>query len=76
MISKVVKDTNVEVPVKNVPKGIEITSRKSEENTYVFVQNFNNDAIDIELDVDNGEIILGDYSDGKIQKFGTIVLKK
>lgn len=76
VISKIVKDTNVEVPIKDVPEGIEITSRKSQENTYVFVQNFNNEALEIELDTGNAEIIFGDYSEGKIQRFGTIVLKK
>ncbi len=76
VISKIVKETNVEVPIKAVPEGIEITSRKSEENTYIFVQNFNNHEVEVELDVDNAEIILGDYSNGKIQRFDTIVLKK
>jgi len=76
VISKIVMGTDMELPLKEVPAGIEVTSRKSEDNTYVFIQNFNSDAVDIKLDLDNTEIILGDYSDGKISRFATIVIKK
>lgn len=81
VISKIVKDAKVEVPVREIfvneiPRGIEVTTRKSEENTYVFIQNFNKDAVDINLDLENAEILSGDYSDGKIPKFGTVVIKK
>lgn len=81
VISKIVNEVKLDVPargifVNDIPQGIEVTTRKSEENSYIFIQNFNRDAVDIELDLEKAEILLGDYSDGKIQKFGTIVLKK
>jgi len=81
VISKIVNEAKLEVPareifVNEIPRGIEVTTRKSEENTYIFIQNFNKDAVDIELDLEKAEILFGDYSDGRIRKFGTIVIRK
>ena len=76
LISKIVSLTTIEKPMKVIPNGIEVTTRKSEQNEYIFVQNFNNYEVDIALELDNSKIILGNYSEGKIGKFETIVIKK
>ena len=59
-----------------IPNGVEVTTRKSEQNKYIFVLNFNNYEVDITLELENSRIILGEYSEGKIGKFETIVIKK
>lgn len=76
MISKIVRNSNINIPVQTVPNGIEVTTRNSEQHEYIFIQNFNNHAVDIELNLEHVQIILGEYSERKIQKFGTIILKR
>ena len=75
VISKIVDLTNIKNPVKVIPNGVEVTTRKSEQNEYIFIQNFNNQEVDIELELKDAKIILGEYLQGKIQKFETIVIK-
>ena len=74
-ISKIVGLSNMKKPVEVIPNGVEITTRKSEQNEYVFIQNFNNYEVDIKLELENAKIILGEYEHGKIQKFETLVVK-
>lgn len=75
-ISKIVGLTNIKKPVKVIPNGIEVTTRKSEQNEYIFIQNFNNHEVDIKIELEDAKIILGKYEHGKMQKFETIVIKK
>ena len=74
LISKIVGLTNIKKPVDVIPKGVEITTRKSEQNEYIFVQNYNDHEVNIELK--NVRIILGKYEQGKMKEFETIVIKK
>lgn len=76
VISKIVALTNIEKPVEVIPNGVEVTTRKSEKNEYIFIQNYNNHEVDIKIELENAEIILGEYSKEKMQKFQTIVMKK
>lgn len=75
IISKIVGVTNIKKTVKAIPNGVEVTTRKSDQNEYIFIQNFNNQEVDIELELKDAKIILGEYLQGKIQKFETIVIK-
>ena len=52
-----------------------MTTRASKEAEYVFIQNFNREPVSMELPVGEYQILSGDY-DGKIKRFGTVVLKK
>lgn len=73
---KIVNDTEILVPVKNIPNGVEITTRNSDENEYIFIQNFNTHPVEMEIDTQNAQIILGNYKECTIEGFGTIVLKQ
>ena len=75
-ISKIVGLTTIKKPVKVIPNGIEVTTIKSEQNEYIFIQNFNNHEVDIKIELEDAKIILGKYEHGKMQKFETIVIKK
>ena len=58
LMEKILAFTTLEKPVKVIPEGVEITTRKSEQNEYIFVQNFNNYDVDIVLELENSKIIL------------------
>ena len=76
VISKIVALTNIEKPMKVIPNGVEVSTRKSEKNEYIFIQNYNNHEVDMKIELENAEIILGEYSGEKMQKFQTIIVKK
>ena len=63
-------------PVEEIPQGIEVSTRYSKENEYIFVQNFNKNPIKIKLDLEGSEVLLGTYEDEIIEGFDTIILKK
>lgn len=75
VIKKIVKDSKLFVPVKSIPNGVEVTTRSSSENKYVFIQNFNMHSVKMEIDTRNSQIILGNYKKSTIEGFDTIVLK-
>ena len=73
--SKIAQEAEVKGTFEDIPEGVEVTSRYSQEFQYIFVQNFNRHSVEIPLPVDEMEIILGDYNNGIISSFETIVLK-
>ena len=73
--SKIVQEAEVKGAFEDIPEGVEVTSRYSQEFQYIFVQNFNRHSVEIPLPVDEMEIILGDYNNGIISSFETVVLK-
>lgn len=72
---KIVEETGIPLPIKKIPEGVEVTTRASGDAQYLFVQNFNREAVSMELPAEEYQILAGDY-DGTIKRFGTIVLKK
>ena len=74
--AKVVNEANIVRPVEEIPQGIEVSTRYSKENEYIFVQNFNKNPIKIKLDLEGSEVLLGTYEDEIIEGFDTIILKK
>ncbi len=72
---KLVKNSNITVPMKEIPYGVEITSRENEKAVYRIVQNFNCNRIEIEFPKDGFEVWQGSY-DGTIAGFGTVILRK
>ena len=61
--------------LKEIPYGVEVTSRENEKAVYRIVQNFNCNRIEIEFPKDGFEVWQGSY-DGTIAGFGTSDFKK
>ncbi len=57
-----------------IPNGVEVTTRQSEQNTYIFIQNFNKIPVKMDLDNYKDKIIYGNYN-GMLKEFGTVVIK-
>lgn len=72
---KLVKETGIKTPLEEIPAGVEVTTRTSGEAEYLFIQNFNREAVRMELPAEEYRILSGDY-DGTVKRFGTVVLKK
>lgn len=72
---KLVKNSNITVLMKEIPYGVEVTSRENEKVVYRIVQNFNYNRIEIEFPKDGFEVWQGSY-DGTIAGFGTVILRK
>lgn len=76
LYKKLVQDAQVQVPIADIPEGIEVTMRHSEEYQYLFVQNYNRESIKMALPVDTMDLLLGSYQDDTIASLETIVLKR
>lgn len=57
-----------------IPEGVAVSSRDSAEFTYIFIQNFNMDGVEMELPADS-EQIFGDVHQ-TIPGLGTVVLRR
>ncbi len=75
LYKKLVTDLEIALPFADIPQGVEVTTREAEDCRYVFIQNYNREAVPMEIDLKDAEIILGEYKEGCIQRFGTIVVK-
>lgn len=75
LYSKIVQTAGVKRPLEKIPDGVEVTIRYGKGYEYLFVQNFNRHAVEIELPVEQAEVLLGKY-DGTIASLGTVVLKR
>lgn len=73
LYTQIIAQTDIELPIKDIPDGVEVTTRQSEEYRYIFIQNFNKRPVEIEIK--GGKIILGKYEDKKIPQLGTIVVR-
>lgn len=72
---KLAEEAGVERIVEEVPEGVEVTMREQKDGTrYVFVQNFNREAVTIQLPTKRYPVWQGTY-DGTIGSWKTIVLK-
>lgn len=69
-----ISETAIQMPVEGeIPEGVEVTTRVSKEHEYVLVQNFNQEAVHMNLP--EGECLVGDPSD-TLPAFGTVVIKR
>jgi beta-galactosidase len=59
----------------DIPLGLTVSSRETDTEKYIFIQNFNNASTDISSLKIEGEIIYGS-SDDKMEPYSTIILKK
>ena len=72
---KIAAAAGVERVITHIPNGVEVTTRRSEDAEYVFVQNFNREPVEIKLPLEKYQVWMGNY-DGTIGRFGTVILKK
>ena len=72
---KLAEEAGVERIVEEVPEGVDVTMREQKDGTwYVFVQNFNREAVEVKLPIERYPVWQGTY-DGTIGSWKTIVLK-
>ncbi len=57
------------------PENVSVTFRYSDDGEYVFVMNFNNEQKQLKLPF-KYEILSGDFSDGMLEPYETVILKK
>ena len=72
---KLVEEKEMQLELLNIPRGVQVTTRETDKDIYVFVQNFNKEAITVDMPLNKYTIIYGNY-DGTIQSFGTVILKR
>lgn len=74
---KMIKDLSLYTPINNtteLPEGIQVTSRTSSENEYVFVQNFSEESKHFQVK-DDLKLIFGD-DNNTIKPYGTHIYKR
>ena len=76
MFDSVVKEADVQLPpFEEIPYGVEVTERCSEGASYLFVQNFGEGDVALNLTDSAYKMIYG--ADEKVlRKYETVVLKK
>ena len=65
----------LELVMKDIPDGVEVTSRESADARYIFIQNFNRTACKIDIAGLGGSIICGQMKDGVVDRFETVIVK-
>ncbi|MCD8151424.1 MAG: beta-galactosidase [Clostridiales bacterium] len=60
---------------QEIPVGVEVSSRRSEEAEYIFIQNFNPTSVAFCPEVEDGEVIFGEVSE-EMKPFSTVVLER
>ncbi len=79
---RVMKESKIEPLVRGeIPEGVEVCSRESDEFEYLFIQNFNREPVTLssELigDIGSGTFLYGEISEnGEIVGYQTVVLKR
>lgn len=74
LFGRLAKEAGIHGILENIPSGVEVTMREKDGKEYIFIQNFNREAVVMDLPLDRCEVILGEY-EGNIERFGTVVLK-
>ena len=72
---QIAKEARMNFPIEMIPKGVEVTTRQTEEYMYIFIQNYNRKAVELNLDMEGKEILLGVYENNLIQPLTSIVVK-
>lgn len=73
---KIAEKANIKGPLENIPEGIEVTARYSDDYQYLFVQNFNRHTVEMMLPVEEMEVLLGNYQNASIGSLETVILKR
>ena len=72
---KIVEEAEIERVIKHIPEGVEVSTRKTDDTEYIFIQNFSKKSVEMQLPVPEYSIFMGEY-DGTIGAYKTVVLKK
>lgn len=72
-VKAVVKELQIETifPGWEIPEGVEVTSRKAENTTYIFIQNYGKNKVEIPQ-IPNSRALL-ETADGKLKQFETAI---
>lgn len=73
-LEAVQKNDKIEKPLSDIPDGVEVTIRESEEATYVFIQNFSTDPVSLKLPDHDFEVVYGETG-GSLNGLSSVVLK-
>lgn len=66
----------ISLPVAwEIPEGIEVATRESEDTQYLFVQNFNAEAVRVPLAEEDGEVLVGKKTN-ELPGYGSVVLRR
>lgn len=76
LMRAIVNEAGITTPIKNIPDGIEVTTRENEDYQYTFIQNFNRKDTALETTEGLGECISGVLEDNIIRGFDTVIFKK
>lgn len=75
LYKKLITQKGIETIInRDIPEGVEVTSRVSEKYNYIFIQNFNRMPVKMNLTGWEDKIIFGKYN-GTIKEFGTVIFK-
>ncbi|MDW2797728.1 beta-galactosidase [Clostridium boliviensis] len=73
-LEAVQKNDKIEKPLPDIPDGVEVTTRESEEATYVLIQNFNADSVNLKLPDHGCEVIYGE-TEGSLKGLSSVIIK-
>ena len=72
---KLLGDQKSELFASEIPEGVEVTTRENDKESYVFVQNFGEEPVELHLAKTGYSPLAGTY-DGTVGKYGTVVFHK
>ena len=70
------KDVVSSDKVVQTEDNVSLTMRYSDENTFVFIMNFNNEEKTINLPFDDYEVLSGSFDGTRLEPYGVVVLKR
>lgn len=71
--SRILQDGGIKGLVTGIPKNVEISSRETNQHVYIFIQNYGNETIKMELPA-GARIVCGDTS-GELKGLSTVVMQ-
>lgn len=72
---EILKDVISPLKMPKSPENVSITTRYKDNNVYVFIMNFNNNEVELEMQFDDYEVLSGRLECGRIEAYGCVVLK-
>lgn len=73
LYKKILEQQDIKPLLSEIPEGVAVTARENEESRYLFIQNFNQEAVSVTIPEKAG-VIYGSRQ-GELQAFDTLVLK-
>ncbi|SHO47638.1 beta-galactosidase [Anaerocolumna xylanovorans] len=75
VFGKLINEAQIAQVIKDLPVGVEVNIREQEGIRYVFIQNYQQHSVTLQLPEEEYSIIYGDYKGGELESFGTLILK-